>query len=323
MTNASVSQFYVEVDYGAEGSANLFPLIGSGIATPSSHGIGIITLLIGEGTIINETRVGNAFLPTITGSGVALSGTVASDIAKLPLLASHGVGYSNYLGSGSMVLIPLEGNGIALSGLIVSGAGELPVLTGTGHELYDRRGTGTAALHLLFSSGYGRVIALPVCSTVLLNRKVIVMHLFSHAVSHYTNFNFNSLCHFKEHFLGANEQGIFILGGKNDLGQPIQADIRTGIHDFAKDGVLTLPKEAWLAYRTDGQLELNIEVEEGESYPYIFDETHSERIAEVRETLGKGLRERFYTFGIKNIDGSDFDIESFRILGDVIKRKRR
>jgi hypothetical protein len=154
-------------------------------------------------------------------------------------------------------------------------------------------------------------------------RKAIVMHLFGHAVTEYKNFNFNSLAHFKEHFLGANENGLFILGGKDDLGVPIQADIRTGIHDLASDGVIKLPKEAWIGYRTNGQLELDIEVDENKApYPYTFDKT-SQRITEARSTLGKGLKERFYTFILKNISGSDFDLESLRILGNVIGRKRR
>ncbi len=155
-------------------------------------------------------------------------------------------------------------------------------------------------------------------------RKSIVMHLFNHAVSEYVNFNFNSLAFFKGFLIGTNEDGLFILGGKDDLGQPIQADVRTGIHDLGKDGIIAFPKEAWLVYRTDGQLELDVEVEEdGSPYPYIFERTHSNRITEVRETLGKGLTDRFYTFTLKNLSGSDFDLESLRILGNVMKEKRR
>jgi hypothetical protein len=165
-------------------------------------------------------------------------------------------------------------------------------------------------------------IPTPVAGVTTFVRKVIVMHLFTHAVSHYENFNFNSLAHFKGLFLGANENGVYLLGGKDDLGVPIEADIRTGVHDLGKDGIITLPKEAWLSYRTDGQWEFDVQVEEGVSYPYIFERTHN-RITEIRETLGKGLVERFYTFGLKNIDGSDGDIESLRILGNAIKEYRR
>lgn len=154
-------------------------------------------------------------------------------------------------------------------------------------------------------------------------RRAIVMHLFSHAVSHYVNFNFNSLAHFNGLFLGANEEGIFPLGGDNDLGVEIQAYIRSGVHDLADDGIVKLPKEAWMAYRSNGQMELGIEVDEDKNpYRYVFDKSAT-KITEARKPLAKGVTQRFYTFMIKNKEGSNFDLQSLRILGDKISRKRR
>ncbi len=200
--------------------------------------------------------------------------------------------------------------GCAAYGSSYYGSGQVP------QPIFVFIGSGKFTFPNIVMSGYGILIPITVY------RKTIVMPLSSYAVSHYVNFNFNSLAHFKEVFLGANEDGVFILGGKDDLGQPIQADVRTGIHDFAKDGIKTLPKEAWMIYRTNGQLELDIEVEENASYPYVFEKT-SQRITEARKKLAKGFKERFYRFTLKNLAGSDFDLDSFRILGNAINLKRR
>ncbi len=92
-------------------------------------------------------------------------------------------------------------------------------------------------------------------------RKAIVMHLLNYAVTEYKNYNFNSLLRFNGVSLGINEQGVYILDGDDDLGQLIQSRINTGLTDLAKNGVKAIPREAWLAYRSDG-MQLDVRVDE-------------------------------------------------------------
>jgi predicted GH43/DUF377 family glycosyl hydrolase len=168
-----------------------------------------------------------------------------------------------------------------------------------------------------FMDMYGDVIP------VTIIRKAIVMHLFNYAVSHYVNYNFNSLAHFNKVFLGANEQGIYILDGNDDLGEKIEADITSGVRDLGGSGALTIPREAWLAYRSDGEMELDVEIDEYDDLPPIIYDKIAPAIMEMRGKMGRGTKARFFTWKLKNVDGSNFSLESLRILGDIIKRKTR
>ena len=158
---------------------------------------------------------------------------------------------------------------------------------------------------------------------VTFNRKAIVMHLFNYAVSEYKNYNFNCLLHFNGVFLGLNEDGVYILDGNDDLGELIQARIKSGVEDFAKDGAITIPREAWLAYRSDDGMQLDIRVDEDEDLPSIIFNKVARKITECREKLDRGIKGRFFTWDLKNVNGSDFSLESLRVLGDIIKRKTR
>lgn len=154
-------------------------------------------------------------------------------------------------------------------------------------------------------------------------RKAVVMHLFNYAVSEYKNYNFNSLLHVHGSFIGLNEDGVYLIDGNDDLGEQIQARIKSGLEDFAVKGAVTIPREAWLAYRSDDGMQLDVKVDEVKDLPSMFFRKVAGAITECRAKLGRGIKNRFFTWDLKNVGGSDFSLESLRILGDIIKRKTR
>jgi len=154
-------------------------------------------------------------------------------------------------------------------------------------------------------------------------RKAVVMHIFNFAVTEYKNYNFNSLLHFNGAFIGMNEQGVFMLDGNNDLGELIQARIKSGVEDFSKDGAVTIPREAWLAYRSDNGMLLDVRGDESVDLPTMVFSKVAAGIRECRAKLGRGIKQRFFQWDLKNQNGSDFSLQSLRILGDIIKRKTR
>jgi hypothetical protein len=154
-------------------------------------------------------------------------------------------------------------------------------------------------------------------------RKAVVMHLFNYAVTEYKNYNFNSLLHVNGVFIGINEEGIYLLDGNDDLGEPIQARIKSGLEDFAAKGAITVPREAWLSYRSDNAMQLDVKTDEVMDLPSMIFAKVATAITECRAKLGRGIKSRFFTWDLKNIGGSDFSLESLRILGDIMKRKTR
>jgi len=131
------------------------------------------------------------------------------------------------------------------------------------------------------------------------------------------------LAYFNKVFIGANEQGIYPLDGNDDLGQKIEAEIGSGVKDLGGNGAISVPRESWLAYRSDGEIELDVKTDEHDDLPPIIFDKIAHAIMESRKKMGRGIKARFFTWKLKNVEGSDFSLESLRILGDIIKRKTR
>lgn len=279
---------------------------------------GILPVLKGSFTGHQRYNTFSGRLPFLSGSIHGLTGEIGSFKGKIPFLEGTFGGKAHAIGNFSGRIPYFEGKFTGLSGSIGSFSGALPLLLTPSSftDSHVRTGNFDIILPVLLGTFHGDVIP------ITFNRKAIVMHLFSHAVSEYKNYNFNSLAHFNGVFLGANEQGLFPLGGDDDLGIPIQSLIRTGVMDFVIKSIRNLPKEAWLAYRSAGEMAFGVEEDEHNNYEAILDE-QAIGIAEVRAKLGKGYKGRFYRFTFKNLSGSDFDLESIRVLGQPIKRKVR
>jgi hypothetical protein len=108
------------------------------------------------------------------------------------------------------------------------------------------------------------------------------------------------------------------VGGENDLGDKIQAEIRSGKHDLS----WKIPVEAWMAYESDGDAVFTVRAEKmtaAYEYPFIPQGDSDEGRAKV----GKGIKGRFFTFGVKNKSGTRLHINILRIFGDIIKRLSR
>jgi len=161
-------------------------------------------------------------------------------------------------------------------------------------------------------------------------RKTVVMNISNLAVTEYKNYGFNTILNFNGILLGLNNEGIFILGGDTDLGQYIQARIKSGTEDLAKSGVFSIPREAWASFRSDvreNALQLDIRIgERKDLFPYRFGGNNGRGMDAMREhraKLGRGIKARYFTWDLKNMSGAKFTLESLRILGDIIRRKTR
>lgn len=151
--------------------------------------------------------------------------------------------------------------------------------------------------------------------------KAIVANMSHGGVSEYPNFPFNSFGYFNGLYFGANSNGIYLLGGDTDAGSNIEAELRIPLQDLG----LPMPqnlREAWLNFRSDGVVTLVVQVEEDTVWTrdiaFLKDKIH-----ESRAKIARGLTGRFFAIGMKNVAGSDFDLERIRVTVDVNKGKIR
>ena len=132
----------------------------------------------------------------------------------------------------------------------------------------------------------------------------IIMNLKNGAVTEYDNFDFQSIT--PTH--AGSATGLFLLGGDDDLGQPIVGSITTGktIWRDIKKKFLDLVHFAMTGSGISGMTV----VTPSTSYEYQF----PVRPAGVsRAKPGRGIRENYLAFGYSNLDGADFQIDRIEV----------
>lgn len=155
-------------------------------------------------------------------------------------------------------------------------------------------------------------------------RKGFVMNLSHSGVTEYDNYPFNSFCEYRGTgvYIGASEDGIFLLDGNDDNGVRINAIVATGTEDLWA-GVMKRLREGFVSMR-GGEISLQLVLDEGRLDPVTRDlQSVTHVMHEERFKTPRGLKNRFVSFIIRNCDGSDFDLESLRIFCDLIQRRKR
>jgi len=139
-----------------------------------------------------------------------------------------------------------------------------------------------------------------------------VMNAKTAGMGEYTNFPFTSLFKHPLGYFGITADGLFQLTGKKDAGVNIDADILTGISTLGTDQLKLLP-EAYLEIR-GGEMELTTIFNEDEE-PDVYEEDFSDetRIKLQRFKLAKGADGTHVQLRLRNLNGSDFDLQSISL----------
>jgi len=210
-------------------------------------------------------------------------------------------------------------SGSLMSGQVLSGAIEIPplglVLT-LGHQNQL-----VFALDIPFIDPWLEIRVMPAFVPF---RKGFAVNLSHFGVTEYDNYPFNSFCdyHGMGIYIGASEQGIFLLDGDDDNGVKINAAIQMGTEDLWKDYIKRL-REGFVVIR-GGPLQLQIVLDEGRLDPVIRNlESVVNTMHEERIKFPHGLKNRFVSFIWRNLGGGDFDMESYRAMVDPITHRKR
>jgi hypothetical protein len=142
-------------------------------------------------------------------------------------------------------------------------------------------------------------------------------------LSEYTGYNFNSFCRVGDRFYGAGDDGLYLLEGDTDNGEPIDAAIRTMMIDFGSP-VQKRVRNAYLGYTASGKLLLRVRtVDQGQMNEqwYEAQELPAQAPREQMVRLGRGLRSRYWQFELVNIDGADFEIDTLELHPVYLNRR--
>lgn len=241
--------------------------------------------------------------------------------ASLPIPAielSFGIAHVNQIDA-ALRVPALRLSGGLISGGVLSGEIEIPalglVLT-LGHQNQL-----AFALDIPFIDPWLEIGGIPVLIPI---RKGFCMNLSHFGVTEYENYPFNSFAdyHGTGIYIGAGEDGIFVLDGNDDNGVKIDARIQGGTEDLWKDFIKRL-REGFVNMR-GGPLRFRIIRDEGRLDSVIRDLVSVKNtMHEERVKIPRGLKNQFNAFILENVEGSDFDLESFRVMVDQIAYRKR
>lgn len=130
----------------------------------------------------------------------------------------------------------------------------------------------------------------------------------------YENYPFNSFARIGGRNYGANVDGLYLLEGDDDAGQPIDASFGFGQLDFGKANIKTVP-HCYLGAAAGG---MRLEVQAllngaPTTYSYVA-RGHGASLRGVRFDLGRGLRSTYVMPTFYNVDGAAFEVDAVRFM---------
>lgn len=142
--------------------------------------------------------------------------------------------------------------------------------------------------------------------------RVWVLNTDTAATVQFDNYAFNSYFHHNGEDYGVADNGIYRLGGDDDAGDAIQAEIQLGSTLFGAGEHKRLPA-IYVNAASDGKLIVKISVD-GEDPWYYEARSSSDKLSKHRVDPGKGLMGTNWTFTLLNQDGDDFELADLTFI---------
>lgn len=144
-------------------------------------------------------------------------------------------------------------------------------------------------------------------------------------ISQYEGYAFNSMTRLGNHFYGAGGQGISLLEGETDNGEPILSKLTTGRLQL---GALSNRKvttgDVYLVGTASGDLYLRV-TPYGRHNP--DSDTHQYRVvgnvtnSTMKREIGRGLAGHTWSFELESIEGSRLDLDAIEIFPILLNRR--
>jgi hypothetical protein len=144
----------------------------------------------------------------------------------------------------------------------------------------------------------------------------------TNAVTEYQNYAFNSFAQMGHRFLGATNEGLYVLDGEVDDGEAIRTRMRSGIMQLA-GSKFTMFKGAYLGIRTndDGRdFILKLIYGDGPTPKETCYRVVVQNLKTAKVNLGKGIRSRYISWELETL-GADFDLDSIEFIPIASQRR--
>ncbi len=134
------------------------------------------------------------------------------------------------------------------------------------------------------------------------------------ALSQYAGWDFNSLCLLNGERLAAGEEGLFLLGGEDDAGEPVAAEVAFPVTDCGERAVKRL-RTVDIAGSARGMLRLAVRADDGGSREYAAGPFGAENglPGKTRIHAGRDGQGALWQVGLANSDGCDFALSGLEL----------
>lgn len=136
--------------------------------------------------------------------------------------------------------------------------------------------------------------------------------------SRYQGYGYDSFATVNGRHLGVRANGIYLLEGDTDAGQPIHAGVHLGLQDFGTSQLKQL-SNVYLGVSATGGLFIKVGMGE-EEYTYAARRVDP-NLKTQRFDLGRGLRSNYFSFELVNDGGADFELEKIEFVAVASDRR--
>jgi hypothetical protein len=135
----------------------------------------------------------------------------------------------------------------------------------------------------------------------------------------YDHFNFNSMCRIGSRYYGAREDGIYQLDGDSDAGEEIEWFMALPQTDNGTAFFKRVPR-VYMGIRNAGAIYIRVLTDGGAQRVYLF-RKRAESLAGAGETLGRGVKSRYWGYDLIGVDGADFELDQIEFFPIVLGRR--
>jgi hypothetical protein len=300
---------------------------------PVTSGISIIPAISGTVYVYDVVTADLVtYLPSLEMSASAIADTIGNGYMTLPALTMDATGLTAYIGNALITLPRLTITATAMRTIIGAATLRLPALKTLASTLIGIVANGEITLPIMrvsadsyrstIATGLVTLPSLRLDSTLLPTAYTnMVINVRNAALTLYTNYGFNSMCHFDGKNLGATATGIHDLDlGDSDVGVAIEWNFKTGYIDLHLKTKKKL-REAWLGCKATGDMIVTITDTDGTAYEYEA-KSYEETERGLRVKFGRGYHRRYFSIDVKNSDGGSITLDAIRLILDKYGGRR-
>ena len=288
----------------------------AGLATTGHTGISTLPALQGSAQIEGgnlATQI--TTLPKFIGDADLIPDSSAYSYTTIPAFTGSSTVVSSSTGLSQNILPSVVGDAVLLAGKEITSISELPALIGDAVLV-----NGQILISVLTLPALTSVAVLD--NGVPLTAATFVFNTENMAATEYSNYDFMAMAMFNGVPVGIGSGGIYELSGDDDAGVDIDVDVLSGFDDLGTEDLKRM-YNAYVGYKSDGDVRFQVSIDgEPAVRSYIVSHiSNTSGIKRGRAKPAKGLKSRYWQVGVKNVAGSDIELEDLGLYVQQFNRK--